>query len=65
MIPYSLGSGPARLTSFFVFESAPLTLVGIGLGVFVQLTGFSILQGWLQACKASQLALKDDLSVRI
>ena len=45
----SIGAGPFQLTMLFVFESAFLTLAGICLGVFLELSGFFILSGWLES----------------
>lgn len=95
----SLGAGPGRLTSLLVFESTVVTVIGVALGVFIELALFFVLEGWLQnqfglyivgsaftfvevmyisvtiffgmlvglipAYKASRLALKDGLSVRV
>jgi putative ABC transport system permease protein len=95
----SLGAGPKRLATLLVFESALVTLIGVIIGVSLELTCFFVLEGWLQnqfglylvgspftavegtyllvtlifgmlvglipAYKASQLALKDGLSVRV
>lgn len=95
----SIGAGPLKLTLLLVFESAFLTLVGIVIGLAIELGAFFILSGWLAsqfgfyivgdaltmteiiylcgvlffgiligfipAYRASQLALKDGLSVRI
>lgn len=95
----SLGAGPQRLATLLVFESTLVTLIGVVLGVAIELTCFFVLEGWLQnqfglylvgspftavegiyllvtvvfgmfvglipAYRASQLALKDGLSVRV
>jgi putative ABC transport system permease protein len=95
----SLGAGPKRLAMLLVFESTLVTLIGLIIGVVIELTCFFVLEGWLQnqfglylvgspftsvegiyllvtlifgmftglipAYKASQLALKDGLSVRV
>lgn len=95
----SLGAGPKRLATLLVFESTLVTLIGVTLGIVIELTCFFVLEGWLQnqfglylvgspftsiegiyllvtlilgmlvglipAYKASQLALKDGLSVRV
>lgn len=44
----SLGAGPGQITALLVLESAVLTVAGIGLGVLLQVSGFSILRGWLE-----------------
>jgi putative ABC transport system permease protein len=44
----SLGAGPLRLTTLLVFESALLTLIGLFAGVFIELSFFFLLEGWLQ-----------------
>ncbi len=95
----SLGAGPKRLTMLLVFESSLVTFIGICVGVLIELSGFFLLESWLQnqfglyivghaftlveitylsvtllagmliglipAFKASRLALKDGLSVRV
>jgi putative ABC transport system permease protein len=95
----SLGAGPTRITALLVFESTLVTFLGIIVGSLIELSGFFILEGWLQnqfglylvgsawtsvevfyltlmllagtviglipALKASRLALKDGLSVRV
>jgi putative ABC transport system permease protein len=44
----SIGAGPARITALLVLESSVLTLIGIGVGVVVELSSFFILKGWLE-----------------
>lgn len=95
----SIGAGPLQITALLVFESAFLTLFGIFFGLFLELSAFFILAGWLEsqfgfyvvgsaitstemlylgsififgiviglvpAYRASRLALKDGLSVRV
>jgi putative ABC transport system permease protein len=95
----SIGAGPLQITALMVFESAFLTLVGIVLGLLLELSAFFILSGWLEsqfgfyvvgsavtsvemiymgsilvfgiiiglvpAYRATRLALKDGLSVRV
>ncbi len=95
----SIGAGPARITALLVFESSLLTLLGVILGLVLELAGFFLLSGWLAdqfgfyvvgapitaveiiylfivfgfgvltglipAYRATQLALKDGLSVKI
>jgi len=95
----SIGAGPGRITALLVFESTVLTLLGLGLGLALELSGFFLLRGWLEsqfglylvgpvftmteilylaltlvmgiliglipALRASKLALKDGLSVRV
>lgn len=95
----SIGAGPMQITALMVFESAFLTLLGIVLGLLLELSAFFILSGWLEsqfgfyvvgpavtsveiiylssififgiiiglvpAYRATRLALKDGLSVRV
>lgn len=95
----SIGAGPGRITALLVFESSILTLLGIGLGLALELSGFFFLRNWLEtqfglylvgpaftmteviylaltlslgiliglipAIRASNLALKDGLSVKV
>ncbi|MEZ0391862.1 MAG: ABC transporter permease [Pseudobdellovibrionaceae bacterium] len=95
----SIGAGPKKITALLVLESTTLTLIGVSLGLLIELSGFYFLKGWLEnnfglylvgavftstdglylaltlmlgiliglipAWRASRLALKDGLSVRI
>ena len=45
----SIGAGPLQLILLFVFESAFLTLAGVCMGLFFELSGFFILSGWLES----------------
>ena len=44
----SIGAGPSRITALMVFESFLLTVIGIGLGVILEFSGFFLLRGWLE-----------------
>jgi len=44
----SIGAGPSRITALMVFESFLLTVIGIGCGVGLELSGFFLLRGWLE-----------------
>ncbi len=95
----SIGAGPTRIMALMVFESTLLTVLGIAVGLALELSTFSLLKGWLEnqfglylvgsaltsteflyllltlglgiliglipAWRASRLALKDGLSVRV
>jgi putative ABC transport system permease protein len=45
----SIGAGPGRITMLLVFESSVLTVAGIAIGVAIELLGFGLLKGWLEA----------------
>jgi putative ABC transport system permease protein len=95
----SIGASPAWITALLVFESFLLTLIGLGLGITLEFSGFFILRDWLEntfglylvgevftaregiyllitlvagiliglipALRATKLALKDGLSVKL
>lgn len=44
----AIGASPAKITFLLVFESGLLTIAGVLLGLFIELTGFFILQSWLE-----------------
>jgi putative ABC transport system permease protein len=44
----SIGAGPMKIAALLVFESSLLTIMGIGIGLFLELSGFFILSGWLE-----------------
>jgi len=95
----AIGASPSRITFLLVFESALITALGILIGLAIELSGFFILESWLEekfgfysvgaaitttdivymlatfgvgilvglipAIRATRLALKDGLSVRV
>lgn len=44
----SLGAGPGRITMLLVLESCFLTLLGISIGLAIELSGFFLLREWLE-----------------
>lgn len=45
----SIGASPLSITALMVFESSLLTFGGIVLGLVLQLSGFFLLSGWIEA----------------
>jgi putative ABC transport system permease protein len=44
----SIGASPGQISFLLVLESTALTLIGLVLGLVIELSGFFILQGWIQ-----------------
>lgn len=44
----AVGATPLKITFLLVFESGLITLAGIGLGLAIELSGFFILESWLE-----------------
>lgn len=44
----SIGAGPMQISFLLVIESSFLTLMGVILGLFIELAGFFILSNWLE-----------------
>lgn len=95
----AVGASPSRITFLLVFESGLITALGVLIGLVIELSGFFILESWLEekfgfysvgaaitttdilymlatlfvgvlvglipAIRATRLALKDGLSVRV
>lgn len=95
----AIGASPSRITFLLVFESGLITALGVLIGLAIELSGFFILESWLEetfgfysvgaaititdfvymgatllvgilvglipALRATRLALKDGLSVRV
>jgi putative ABC transport system permease protein len=44
----SLGAGPTKIAALMIFESGLLTLIGIALGLGIEISFFFVLQAWLE-----------------
>jgi putative ABC transport system permease protein len=44
----AIGAGPSKITFLLVFESGLITLAGVLLGLTIELSGFFILESWLE-----------------